>query len=387
MKKLITGCLLLWCSIAAAQQLSHSDIRISLLTADPGEDIYAVFGHSGVRVRIDRWDYDVVYNYGTFNFDQPNFYVNFARGRMLYSLSMPSYDRFVSSYIYENRGMREQVFVLDSAQTMYVARFLENNFLPENREYLYHFFLDNCATRIRDIILNVYEGIEVPQTLETPCFRELIHRYLRQHPWGRFGIDIGLGLPTDQKTNVFEQMFLPDYLHDVFAKMTHNGQPIVSKTEVVFAPDTYRPPAIVPPGLITPMVVCLFVLILAAMFLHVRRGARIFDFTLFFAAGLTGFLIVFLWFFTEHTFTKNNLNIIWALPTHAVMAFFLLQKRRNEIVRKYFLATAIIAMMLLISWVFLPQKLNPALIPLVAALALRGFRNFRVSPAISHHSS
>ena len=377
MKKVIFA-FLLFCSVGvvSAQHLAHDDIRISLLTADPGEDIYAVFGHSAIRVKIDVLGYDVVFNYGTIDFNQPYFYINFAYGKMWYYLSMSSYERFMSSYMFENRGIREQVFALDSAQTFYMVRFLEKNYLPENRYYFYNFFLDNCATRIRDIIYNVYLDSDIPATFETPCYRELIHRYLRQHPWGRFGIDIALGLPTDQRTNLYEQMFLPDFLFDAFSQTLNSGNPIISETNVLYKADPSNP-AQKPPGLITPLIVCSFVLFLALLFMFVQKGAVVFDFILFFSVGLTGLLVVFLWFFTQHVFTANNLNIIWALPTHTAMAFFLFQKRFSHLVGKYFLSTAIIAMLLLFAWVFLPQKLNPSLIPLVVAIALRAYRNSR----------
>ena len=363
------------CYPAVAQYPNPSDIRISLLTAAPGEEIYAVFGHNGVRVKIDSLDYDAVYNYGTINYNMPpNFYVNFARGRLNYFLSRTSYERFMAEYIHDNRRMREQVLELDSAQTMFMLQFLENNYLPENRYYWYHFFYDNCATRIRDLILLTYEGMTLPESQESPTFRNLIHRYLREHPWGRFGIDIGLGLPTDLKTGIYEQMFLPDNLFDAFANVLYNGRPIVKETNYVFNPDPDRPSAIQPPGPVTPTVICCFVLALAILFLYVRKGARVFDFTLFFIVGIAGLLVTFLWFFTDHTNTQNNLNIIWALPTHLVMIFFLLPKKRSNFTRKYFLTTAIIAMLLLVSWAFLPQPLNPSLIPLVLAIALRAFR-------------
>ena len=375
MKKIATVCFLLLCHFTAAQQLSHTNIQISLLTADPGEEVYAVFGHNAIRVKIDSLDYDVVYNYGTFNFNQPNFYANFARGRMSYYLSVTSYNTFMASYIYENRGIREQVFELDSVQTIYMVNFLQNNYQPENRYYLYHFFLDNCATRIRDLMEIIYPGMHIPQAVETPTYRDLIHRYLKQHPWGRFGIDIALGLPTDQKTDIFEQMFLPDYMFDVYSKVLYNGRPVVKETSTLFIPSQ---PAIKPPGPITPIIVCSLLLALATLFNYVRKGSHVFDFMLFLVAGLTGVLVIFLWFFTEHTFTQNNLNIIWALPTHAVMAFFLLSNRHLKFVRKYFLATAIISMLLVVTWVLLPQRLNPALIPLVLAIALRAFRAYRI---------
>ena len=159
--------------------------------------------------------------------------------------------------------------------------------------------------------------------------------------------------------------------------MLFRSQPLVKETGTIFEPSSERLPAISPPGLISPTIVCCLVLALATLFLYVRKGSRIFDFTLFFVVGLTGLLIIFLWFFTQHTFTQNNLNIIWALPTHVIMAFLLLPKWRSDFVRKYFLATAIIAMLSVMAWVFLPQRLNPSLIPLVLAIALRASRNSR----------
>ena len=366
---------ILCCQFLTAQHLHHSDIRISLLTADAGEQLYLRFGHSALRVKIDSFGYDAVYNYGTFDFGAPNYYGNFARGRMLYCLSRSSYDDFIAEYMYENRRIREQVFALDSAQTMFVLHFLENNYKPENRQYRYHFLLDNCATRIRDLMLQTFDGIKLPEAQNSPTFRDLIHHCTRAHPWGRFGIDIALGLPTDQKTEMYEQMFLPDYMFDAFAKVLHHGRPVVKETKDIFIPTQ---PAITPPGPITPTVVCCLILALALLFLYVQKGSKAFDFVLFFVVGLVGLLVTFLWFFTDHTNTVHNLNIIWAIPTHLALAFFLLPKQRSNFTRIYFLATAIIAMLLIVAWVFLPQKLNPSLIPLVLAVALRAFRIYRL---------
>ena len=396
-----------FCIIASnslmAQQFNHSDVRISLLTAAPGEPIYAVFGHSAIRVKIVSIDYDAVYNYGTFSYNEPNFTYNFARGKMNYYLSKTSYERFINEYMSENREIREQVFELDSLQTMFMLQFLEKNY-NKYPYYHYNFFLDNCATRIRDLMLFVFDNenhdylydndfflnnysilnktikqkfkiMSFAESQDSPTYRNLIHSYLKKHPWGKFGIDIGLGLPTDQKTGIFEQMFLPDYIFDAYSNLKYNDRPIVKETTKIFIPAR---PAQQQPGFISPAIVCCFILALAILFTFVRKGAFAFDFTLFFVAGLTGLLVVFLWFFTEHVFTANNLNIIWALPTHVVMAFFLFSKKRSESVRKYFLATAIISMLLIVAWLMLPQPLNPALIPVVLAIALRSFRAYRI---------
>ena len=379
MKRILAICLVIGCvfqfNTVSAQQIRMSDVQISLLTADPGDDLYLVFGHSAIRVKINPIGYDTVFNYGMFDFDQPNFYINFARGRLNYCLGTQSYNHFVSTYAYENRGIREQVFELDSVQTAFIVDFLNKNNQPENRHYMYHFFLDNCATRIRDLMLAAYVGLELLPAKEHPSYRELVYQCTQSHPWGRFLIDIALGLPTDQKTDTYEQMFLPEYMFNAFAAATHNDQSIIRQTHDVFIPDQ---PAISPPGPLTPMVVCCLVLALSLLFCFVKKGAKIFDVSLFGIAGLVGIVVFMLWFFTDHTNTRNNLNIIWALPTHFFMAFSLLKRERSRLTRKYFLLTAVISVLLLAAWAFLPQHLNIALIPLVVSIALRAFWNYRV---------
>ncbi len=365
---------MLWADIATAQYINVSDVQISLLTSAAGKNLYEAFGHSAIRVRISSMGYDTVFNYGMFDFSQPNFYLNFARGRMNYCLGTQSYEGFVSSYAYENRGVREQVFDLDPAQTAFIFEFLENNNKPANRNYLYHFFLDNCATRIRDLMLKTYGGLVLPPAKENLSYRELVYLCTQKHPWGRFGIDIALGLPTDQKTDTYEQMFLPDYMFDAFAQAMYNGRPVIKQTRDVFVPGR---PAVPPPGPITPMVVCCFILALSLIFCFVKKGVKTFDFLLFLVVGLVGVMVFMLWFFTDHTNTHGNLNIIWALPTHLFMAFPLLTRKRGNFTRKYFLATTIIAVLLLITWKFLPQHLNIALIPLTVSIALRAFWNYR----------
>ncbi|MCR9083074.1 MAG: DUF4105 domain-containing protein, partial [Cyclobacteriaceae bacterium] len=124
--------------------------RISLLTCDPGDELYMAFGHSAIRVLDNIKGTDYVFNYGTFNFNTPNFYGKFAGGRLDYMLSVSTYADFVSTYTREQRSIREQVLDLSLEQEKYMVEFLQVNYLPERRYYRYDFFFDNCATRIRD---------------------------------------------------------------------------------------------------------------------------------------------------------------------------------------------------------------------------------------------
>jgi hypothetical protein len=145
-------------AIAQKQQLSDQAV-ISLITADPGEELYSLFGHSAIRVKDTVNNQDLVFNYGTFNFNTPNFYMKFTRGKLLYMLSIQQFDRFKRSYEYEKRDLKEQILNLTQDQKQAIFQFLLWNYQPENRYYKYDFFFDNCATRIRDVFIDELPGL------------------------------------------------------------------------------------------------------------------------------------------------------------------------------------------------------------------------------------
>jgi hypothetical protein len=90
-------------------------------------NLYSCFGHSAIRIQDKKYDIDLVFNYGTFDFNKPNFYVNFLKGILIYSLGVDDYESFKSNYIYEERGIAEQVLRLDSIQKLRLVNFLMNN--------------------------------------------------------------------------------------------------------------------------------------------------------------------------------------------------------------------------------------------------------------------
>ena len=125
-----------------------SRAEISVITCDPGAELYSSFGHSAFRVVDPTLHIDQAYNYGTFNFKTDNFYIKFARGKLMYDLSSYPFHYFIRDYIKENRTVVEQVLNLDQTEKQEMFDFLENNAKPENKSYLYDFFFDNCATKL-----------------------------------------------------------------------------------------------------------------------------------------------------------------------------------------------------------------------------------------------
>ena len=119
--------------------------QISILTCGAGDQLYSAFGHTAFRVQDPTIGLDVVYNYGTFDFDKPNFYTNFAKGKLVYSLSRRSFERFLFEYEYEKRWVKEQILNLSNEEINTLFSYFENNYLPENRDYLYDPLFNNCS--------------------------------------------------------------------------------------------------------------------------------------------------------------------------------------------------------------------------------------------------
>ena len=134
-----------------AQDSSH--IRISLLTCTPGDELYSTFGHSALRLIDSSSVQDIVFNYGTFSFDDPDFYSKFIRGKLMYFVSTSYFNDFKIDYQSTNRGITEQVLNLSAEEKIAMQQFLYNNAREENKYYKYDFLFDNCTTRLRDIIV------------------------------------------------------------------------------------------------------------------------------------------------------------------------------------------------------------------------------------------
>ncbi len=365
-------------SPVGAQSLSPQ-ARISLITCSPGDELYSMYGHSAIRVNDPSYGIDYVFNYGTFNFNTPNFYPKFVRGKLKYQLSVSDFSDFLAAYQYYNRSVYEQNLNLTSSQKNAVFRYLQTNYLPENREYLYDFFFDNCATRIRDVFKKtLQDSLQFDPTVaqKKQSFRQIVGIYQNPFPWADFGVDLAMGVPSDRLANAPEYMFIPDYLEEGFAKARVRDKtgihPFAQPVNVIF---NATPPApATSPGL-TPQILLWTVLVLGALFtfwqFRQKRVTYIFDVVVFGFIGLLGAVVLFLTTGTDHKAFAKNLNLLWAIPLHLPVAFLLLRKNRPDFLKIYFLLTAGLMGLLLILWRWLPQEYHPAFFPLVLLLGLR----------------
>jgi len=361
---------------AFAQKLSEQ-ATIAVITCGPFQgELYSAFGHSAFRVYDPVQEIDEAYNYGVFDYDQPNFYLNFARGYLYYKLGVYDYQRFQDYYIYYNRKVHQQILNLTEEQKQKLYDYLQWNSLPENEHYRYDYFYDNCATKIRDVVVAALgEDVTFDGSYVTTQYtiRELTDIYLKYQPWGDLGIDIGLGLPIDKIATPSEYMFLPDYIESGFdhAMIKQNGEtiPLVKEKVIVYEARDEEIPGGLPHPLYVFGLVALVCIAISLWDFKRKKLSNALDVILFGSTGLVGVLLFFLWFFTDHNASANNFNLLWALPTHLIALLVFVKK--PSWLEKYFLAIAFIQGLLLLTWWALPQQLNTALIPIVIALLIR----------------
>lgn len=377
MKRLITiAALLLQCMAAIAQNNSN-DLKISILTCAQGKEIYAAFGHSAFRVQSQSRKMDKVYNYGTFNYNQPMFVLKFVRGFLDYAVSDYDYRLFCHEYIREKREVREQTLNLTEEQAQAVYDFLEWNSLEKNRYYKYNFLEDNCATRVRDVLTNACgDNIIYPDTTYSFSLRDAIDERIDDMPWFRLGITLLMGLPVDKKATAMTAMFLPDYVFNTAAetKIIKNGQqePLVKRTGVAVRSD--KP--VSRKDILTYISPALLLWILCAVWIwftykEIKRDTYHSggDRALLFILGLFGILFVVMWFFTEHTVTAWNMNILWAMPTHVIAAWRV--KSEKPFWKSYYKVTAVITGAMLLLAPVIPQHYDPAFYPILIMATMR----------------
>jgi hypothetical protein len=273
--------------------------------------------------------------------------------------------------------MQEQILNLSQAQKQRLFDILEENALEENRYYKYDFFYDNCATRIRDIVEKTFpqpiawdsSSLAIGTTM-----RQLLNPYMASQPWTHFGMNLGLGYAADRRALAEDFMFLPDYVHDMFATARINDSTLLVNAER-HIPEYSFPKTEFKPGFFgRPFwVMCLVALIGLASMLH-RRAERIFDTIFWFVLGAAGLLLALLWFATDHTATKPNFNVLWALPTHLLVFW---RSHRAGWVRHYFAAAGGLALLALVFWKIIPQEMPVAAMPIAALVAVKGLWKYR----------
>jgi hypothetical protein len=356
---------------ANAQQLS-TNATISVLTCNPGTETYSMYGHSAIRVNDPAQNLDVVFNYGVFSFESNDFLYRFAKGLTDYMMGGQRFNSWLPEYEEEKRSVYEQILNLPAEGKNKLFQALIENAKPENRVYRYNFFMDNCATRVRDMIeRNAGAPIIFQDNHPTESYRDLIKQYHYSFRWFDLGIDLLVGKKADTPISAYGQMFLPDYLMNQFAKaqITVDGKPqsLVLETKTLLEYPNSKQNSDLPwPAIVFGLIFLLIAVISIRAFLQ-KKVINWLDYWMLALSGLAGLIIGWFTLFSEHPAMSPNYNLLWAFPLNIFFAGIWTVKKWRPQSRYYFW---LMGALLLLSFAS-GQQFNPAVYFIILILLTR----------------
>lgn len=359
-------------TVFPADSIGGEDLTVSIVTCDPGPDVYELCGHAAIRIRSA--EMDSIWNYGIFDFTSPNFIYRFCKGETDYMVYGYQFERFMPAYVRRGSRVMEQVLDLTQEEARRLRSILQTESRPENRIYRYNYVRDNCATRPWKRVTQATDReIALPDTLLYPTFRSEMRHFHRNYPWYQFGIDLVLGSGLDYPLAKDEDTFAPPVLADKLAGATIGGEPLVKATNVIFPGyvDATLPPT---PWWRTPMAVGIAILLLSlgTMFAYLLKRSywRWWIFLYFLAAGTAGCIVAFLVFFSEHEATSPNVLIVWLNPLQLIIAAGIWWKSWKTPVTAMAAYDLLIAIGLCLLWwtPLIKQAANPAVWPMLLSI-------------------
>jgi hypothetical protein len=366
----LTTLAILFLAFPSVATQKRDSIVVSLLTAWPGPEVYQLCGHSAIRIRGA--EVDSVWNYGVFDFDEPNFVYRFVKGETDYMLVGYPTMWFMPEYLSEGRKVLEQDLNLTQDEAWKLRSLLQTEALPQNRTYRYNYVKDNCATRITDRLAQATDArLIFPDTIAYGTFRREMRAFHRDYPWYQFGIDLALGSGLDRELRANEEMFAPTVMSDRYAKATlSDGRRLVSDTRQL-TPDSGHATMPATPWYLTPnfwSAICFILMAAFSVFMAWKRRILRWLYCLWFALiGLGGCIIAFLVFASDHEATSPNMLLLWLNPLQLIVAVCVWWPRTHWPVDIMAWYNIVVLGILLIIWPFQLQSANPAFFPLMGA--------------------
>ncbi len=344
-----------------------------MLTCDPGEELYSLFGHTALRLIDKPSKIDIVFNYGIFSFEAENFIYNFARGYTDYQLATQSFQSFMREYRYDDRTVIQSEIALDSLETERLFQLLLINMQPENKIYRYNYFTNNCASKIRDIVEEAKsETLQYPDFPAEISYREAVKPYMEPFPWVKLGTDLLLGAPADSSIHYYTMMFLPDYLNSGLAlTQTMEGSLIVKQETIIEGAQRPVPKMNIQHPTILFLIFLFIVAALSWLELKSKINLRIFDGIFFIVLGIGGILTFFISFISIHPTVFPNIHILWLTPTHLIAAIVLFKKKRPQWMIQYCRIFSILAVLSLIVLISGLQTATFSVFPLLISYGIR----------------
>ncbi len=340
---------MLWLAFALPVHASVANapgvnLEVSLITYGPGATYWERFGHDAIEVRDSVSGESADFNYGVFDFNESNFFVNFARGRMHYMMDAEASEPEQASYMQDGRSVTRQLLALNPVQAAALRDFLLWNLRPENAGYSYDYYADNCSTRVRDALDKAVGGVIKTRLVERPgsmTYRQQTARLMSAQPWLMLVLDLGLGPYADHSLNAWQESFLPDVLQvqlrGIRVDDGHGGSQPLVRNERLQSPNRLDVPPEKAPDLQLPLGIA--GLLFAAAIVALRRwwpiGYALLGTIYLLAAGFVGLVLLALWLLTEHHSAWANANLLLFSPLAWLLLPALWRARRGFAPSRY----------------------------------------------------
>jgi hypothetical protein len=380
MMQLKTYLLTLTCALflfqANAQLQLSKESEVSILTIGPGFVLNDAFGHSAIRIKDPLQNIDLIFDYGRYDFQAKGFYLNFAKGKLDYEIGWTYSEDFISNYKLQQRRVTAQIINLTLKEKQNLFEGLQTNIQPQNKSYSYDFFYNNCATKIKDVLVDTSNkniSFLIPENFEQLSFRELIRSHVPQNSWGGLGIDAALGSVIDRLASVEEHLFLPKYLDEILkhSKFDPEVTKLVLRSEVLNQTQKSKPSTFWWSPLVILGLVSITIIGMTYYDWTSKSRNKFLDALLFFTTGSIGILILFLWFATDHTATAYNYNFLWAFGFNLLMLPTVLKPKPKKRFVGYLKFLILLLTLMLLHSLTGVQAFNYTIIPLWIALLIR----------------
>ena len=356
-------------NIYANELQDKNRYKMSILTIGEGPSLVDAFGHTAIRVKDEELKNDVVFNFGVYDFNSPNFYSNFVKGRPEYKLGIQNYYNLTQNYVRQKRYIVEHQLNLDQNSIKIIIDLLVEKL--NDPYYIYDYLRDNCTTRAADIIIDKTNNKFKDEKLESEdilSFRELIHGKINENSWAALGIDLCLGAIIDKKIKTRETFFLPENLMNYLD--LYEGD--IIKKNIIYKPESaisYQEN--IPSPLIINLIISLIIVAVTIFNFKRSKWNKSLDTLIFLISGSIGILIIYLWFFSNHFAGAQNFNFLWAFPLNFALIFAIHKNKIPNWSIGFIKLLIIMIILLFLHWSTGVQKYNLTLLPIFVALLIR----------------
>lgn len=293
--------------------------RVCVITCDTGNESYSLFGHTAIRIEDSQNNIDLVYNYGAFDFNTPNFVAKFTKGDLQYFAVVNKFADFISQYTYEQRSVFEQELNIPTAYKQQLFDNLNTSLATSDSYYTYKFIDKNCTSMVVDILNKTLGGQVIAKKIDTDStYRTILYPYFNSF-FEKLGTSIIFGKKVDQDGT---QIFLPLELKKSLALVQFQNQPICkeSKTILEFRKEISNP--------WWDSIFALTLILGLILVLNNNSINKIFFLTL----GVLGVFFGFMGFYSLHQELHYNYNMLLFNPSLLFLLYFIIQKNNKWVI-------------------------------------------------------